>query len=339
MINKDEKSPFKTAGEKLPKDGLNYNTDESKPYPGLVSAKVFFFFLSIFFLILSASLGGKIRDLNGEESKLRSACVTERENLLTLSKILSYYKEKNGSYPSNDEQLTQIPLFKEIAKSRPGHYTLDAKFKTDLPAVHKTFDEIINASAGYNYRECISISDSVVLSPYSVPYILENRSGQPEEKFKNSPLNDKIPAREKYSVEVDKGIFIYSPAILYHAHAQANHADKIKAFSLFKTLSQIAGAILAILFLSSFNFSTVKVFIISSIEAIIGLAAIGVAFLIATQNYTSCYRPSSFDLPPRNPNTLNLCSEILEKYKQNGIINESSYQKFKNALTKELTKF
>ncbi|MEZ7893229.1 MAG: hypothetical protein QMC67_15945 [Candidatus Wallbacteria bacterium] len=50
MINKDEKSPFKTAGEKLPKDGLNYNTDESKPYPGLVSAKVFFFFLSIFFL-------------------------------------------------------------------------------------------------------------------------------------------------------------------------------------------------------------------------------------------------------------------------------------------------
>lgn len=339
MPDIDKNQYFKETGRFLLKNCLHNKTIQ--PQKG--AASLFLFILICLTLILIIYSEDQIRKSNIGESNFKRNYEVEARNLFTLSAILNYYKEKTGKYPSNDEQLMQIPIFKEIAGIKQGIYYLDNKFKLDMPDTYKEFNKILGENNTYNYKMPISVSSDGILSPYAIPYILENRTGTAENNFNFSPLNNKNLKSEKYSLKVSENVYIYSPSALYYAYQDLQLEEKInnqkQQFLTLRNNSIVIMIILTVLFFIKYGFSSLKKNFASMAELLISCATIGIiAAITVPQAITHCYRPAPFKLPQRDKNTVDLCSELLEKYKQNNIISEAAYQKLKNSLTKEIEK-
>lgn len=281
-----------------------------------------------------------------------------RLELETIKKNLIKYKEKNGSFPSNEEGLSVLNNVKE-------------EYRENNPE---------NAYSGHPPGPYIS--NNLILSSFKLPYIYENRTGLPKEAFSHSPAER--DTGNYYSTKVADGIYVYCAGMLrfyddYIALKEQFRKNRwiiiVTGISMIisglillaifsKRLSEeklititgilwIAIGVLAItimaftgfLFFAFFagimilltkwiSISPAGIFRAIKIAVLIILAAISALFFGAG-NLVSCYRPAPVGQWRRKalyPDYL----ELLAKYRDNKVIKQETFYKIKQILDSEL---
>jgi len=320
-------------------------------------------------IVLCSALGTYLLGSYGDESRgkwrlLAHMGVIDRQ-LSELKDLLIRYRAIHGGYPTNDEGLAVLDGFDGRFKtvlyqhvSRPGDSTsfysgLSGNFLEDSKQAIKDF-RAKHSRAPQNAQEFqqppygmfkperpsdyvpvdvelgITEADDVfllspagVLSPWMVPYIYENRIGMDRQAFADSPAG--VDTKRRYSVEVDKGgVYVYSVG-------GQLYAEKLDSMQWDDTQMILfgLGLLLAALVFTALMF-------VSSAAAITGtLALIGSAAIAFSFHYNRpqelCYMMSPL-FSDRNPELVPRQKELLDKYRDAGVLGDQAYHKAMAAL-------
>ncbi|MBI5360084.1 MAG: hypothetical protein HZA48_05820 [Planctomycetes bacterium] len=223
-----------------------------------------------------------------------------QEHLTKLKDELILYKQQNGKYPDNNE----------------GFLALD-KLKSGMQSC-----ELNNRYyASYPYE--MTFSGTEILSPWLIPYVYENRNGLKPAVFRDSPASDKYGI----SIKVDDGIFVYSPAAIVF-----NRYYKMLLYELYAVRLISAG--LPIFFLILLMRHTPKRRLNklppkrpSLLKKLAGISIFLISMFAGTiPNQITCYVMIHFSRY-KHPEMAAEYVSLLNKYRDNGVITEATYQK------------
>ncbi|MHC4661669.1 MAG: hypothetical protein ACYS8W_08260 [Planctomycetota bacterium] len=262
-----------------------------------------------------------------------------RAELAAVKKFLLQYKAKYGDFPTNNEGLNTEKLYKIIlsdpAAIQPGN-TGGIKY------------ENLQAYGAYNVKNPRGtfskaiLADSGLLSVRYVPYIYENRRCTERAKFTRSVVDD--DPDNFYSIKVADGIYVWSIGA-YMRYSAINVLVLEKNTAILLTAGGLV--ILALIFFTLYiyryrteNRKKPKSIPLTVLKSAIGISAIaGASFLgVLRPTYFSCYMRAALgpDYSYRIAEMLTKYQQILEKYREKGIIKQEVYDKLKAAMEKEL---
>ncbi len=156
------------------------------------------------------------------------------------------------------------------------------------------------------------VSPAGLLSPLQIPYMYENRNGLDASLFADSPVGRDSDGR--YSVHVDKGVYVYSVGGLHYAELiDKSRARRVRIALLLAALLVASTALLIWA-------ARVKGGIIA-LAAMLGIGSLG---YFASQ--VSCYVMSSL-FRYRDPKIVVRQKELLEKQHASGIISDQTYER------------
>jgi hypothetical protein len=159
-----------------------------------------------------------------------------------------------------------------------------------------------------------------ILSPWLLPYVYENRSNLDAAAFEFSPVNRDPNGR--YSVCVDKGIYVYSVGAKNYAEIndrlrQENVTIQLVGMSFL--LVAIALSILAIRAAEHRLKAGFMVTIAMGLSTLLGPGLYGL-------NTATCYYMIPF-FSRRDPQMVVQQKDLLDKYRAAGVISEETYKK------------
>jgi len=240
----------------------------------------------------------------------RSHFTGTKEELGKISDALKTYKEHTGAYPTNDEGLAVLPEFKVM------DYEGDIRMPLRWPGQEPTHSTI------------------GPLSGWGVPYVYENRRGIAKEKFADSPVEKDTAGL--YSLRVDDDIYVYSvegPTLA--SEYRQNLQVQIVVYAM--VLAFFLAAILsyAIPMIRKSKSRLVKV-------SRIAVRSVWYVFILLTSlilgeralTSTMCYVVEYFHRGKR-PGYTAAYRQVLDKYKERGIIKEETYNTLLTNLEKE----
>jgi type II secretory pathway pseudopilin PulG len=297
------------------------------------------------------------------ESRVRQHLEVIGSQLEGIKKQLQTYKTAHGHYPTNDEGLAALDNFDAKfamtfyrrpdapADELPRFFTrfwwkdssrYIALYREDhghVPTNAKEFSEACNFNdhqpdssenmTAVPMEIAIGADDNIfllspagVLSPWLTPYGYENRNGLDASKFTDSPANS--DSRQRYSIRVDDGIFIYSVG-------GQLCAQKLPRMWWERMWPRFLGGIFLL-----FAILVAIVLVRSSKLGFgLGLASLlisgGVGAAASAASYTTCYRPAPL-FYRRDAEMVAMQRELLNKYHSNGAIGNQAYQKAISAL-------
>lgn len=159
------------------------------------------------------------------------------------------------------------------------------------------------------------------MTQWLVPFVYENRKGLNPNLFRDSPAGNV----HGISIKVDSDVFVYSPALLILG-------KEYKSLQLKMCLIRIASLILPVFFLILIACSianrkpgklTIKT--VERLRIILILLLPICAGLFLTQS--SCYFRTTFNTKQKHPEMAAEYISLLNKYRDNGVITEATYQK------------
>lgn len=249
------------------------------------------------------------------ESQINAHFWEFKKQLDQVKKMLIEHKQKYGRYPDNDEGLLALDEFrKQMENVNPD--VLDFFYKGDLMP-----------------------SEAGVLSLWGVPLMYENRSGLDPALFDFSPVNQ--DPDWKYSIEVDKDIYVYSVGWMeYRNEELKHHEDAINKWHnkhLIKNIITIIIVVLFVLLVGSFFLKqkqpASKKFVI--LHAVISGLAIVASYMMGSYEpkIIACYIAIPFGGIKKTA-YIKKHAELLEKYEKAGIIKNETYFKLRKAVEK-----
>lgn len=234
-----------------------------------------------------------------------------QRQLKCMAGYLRSGKKATGKYPSNENGpfiMSQLALKNE----RKDPFWRDVLYTKDID------------------RNLVPGQDAPLLSEWGEPLIYENRNGLPPELFSNSgATND---AGRNYSAEVDNGIYLWT---LGGQQAYDNYSRWHKHRASILRLGIFFGLLYV---LSSFSFILLMhmqtlyqkrllwSFVRDSLLAFIILGFAGSSL----GSVESCYIPAR--TAERTPELTNDYLALMQKYHEQGIIQDATYVKLKKAL-------
>lgn len=239
---------------------------------------------------------GKALDVDRDHSLLYIRYGLRRNDkiLLDAKQQLQECHRKTGHYPSNDERLLFI-AGQIKSKSEPD----DSSYWT------------------YGRKLC---------SPWGDPLIYENRRGLAESKFADSGAT--IDTKRHYSIEVDKGIYLWSLGAQQHYETYAIWKPKVDLIRIFSSIIAIILVGLSVRLSirdKQFTSWSDKIFgVIWSIIAGLVISIIPAALFIPMYAKT-CYEGGLSWY--RRPELTKDYLELIDRYHNNGVIGDDAYKK------------
>lgn len=161
------------------------------------------------------------------------------------------------------------------------------------------------------------LDDGQVLSPWLQPYMYENRTMGPESRFKGSPVEGDWTRR--FSVKVDKGVFIYSPSAEFMVRRQGGtwwHCrGPLVMGAAMVLVALLMGITLSLRHRQSAPFITALKSVFLTLGGGVALAAVIMP---------SCYamaRPFSY----QDPAMVRRQVELLDQYRERGVISAETH--------------
>jgi hypothetical protein len=228
-----------------------------------------------------------------------------RTEMRGIAKYLRNYKMKTGHYPTNDKGLLAIP---ELVKACRAYHSYGHPFSS------------------------LRATNSGILTLWGEPFIYENRKGLEPSNFDESGANN--DTKRRYSVCVDKGVYIWSVA------ARDNH-NKYRIWSpviivLYIILVLILVAVF-VLFIKASHRALIRRNIkwrgfFFTADVIGGISLAAFLWIVGlTSSMTTCYIMSSFRL--RDPELTGEYVQVLTQYHEHGIISDQAYGKLMSSLS------
>jgi hypothetical protein len=234
-----------------------------------------------------------------------------REQLNVIADALRNFKAKTGAYPTNDEGLAVLP-----------------EFKPPSPTENTESRETATEPGPGPWPSAIG---PITMS--GLAYVYENRNGLPAEKFADSPVEkDK---EGQYSLEVNDGIYVYSIEEGDMAPEERLNPGFLIAVSIVCVvfIAAIFSYALPAIRRSRLGFVIVAKWLVRS-AAFLLLAVYAFFALNGYPGSTTCYVPMRLDRTKR-PRYSAEYRQILQKYKDRGIIKETTYNTIMETLKKE----
>ncbi|MBI5779753.1 MAG: type II secretion system protein GspG [Planctomycetes bacterium] len=250
-------------------------------------------------------------------------------HLQIISKHLKLYRTKNNRYPTNDEGLAVLSELKA--------QLIEEYAYLPAPMGKQPKDK---GSVYYGLQGGMCPFESGILSSWFEPFVYENRNGLPENLFSDSPVNKYKGGL--YSIRVADGIYVYSVgAISYYQDYIDALAKRTRTRIIVWCLPFISFILLNIflyLFIKANKLSNrnpaklwIKLIkIAGGIIIILGTVLIGLKKPM--QNTVSCYSMAPYFDLSRRPEIISQYNDLLDKYHQQGIIKDATYQKTRKAM-------
>lgn len=252
----------------------------------------------LFILLQATDVAGSIYLSDGDFttgiSFARAQMNKIHEHLLLIKGHLIQFENQNGRYPTNDEGLSVLDGLRTKIKE------LDIEYDN-------SYYEMRNGE--------IRRFDSEILSPWYVPFIYENRRGQNENMFSESPVNN--DHGENYSVRVDEGIFVYSSGAI----------DSFKTYTLFKMRLYKGYCFFAFTYvLVFFLFISVLTKKFQGILIALSVSVYGYFINVGSMVRSTCYATDVFS-KYEHIDKAEVYVELLNKYHDAGVISDETYAK------------
>ncbi len=288
------------------------------------------------------SLGLSDRELRHSEGEL-----------VAIKDLLRDYRERHGRYPSNDEGLSSLDgfTFRGTQSVRAGFICSDfwgeywnrepndrrqavaACLRDGMPeqqairCVGLFGEETKEPEAGLtrvdyvlSAKHDVFITSPVgILSPWLLPYMYENRTGSSAAQYAASPVN--AGERDRFCIEIDSGVFLYSVGALVTDELHAPAAQK-------RGLMRVSGPALLILALVVWFLQFRRGWKNGLGTAGAFLALVVVCCIILLPS-TVRYGPHT-DMHPfigRSPAMVDRQKGLLASYRAKGVISEETYRK------------
>lgn len=228
-----------------------------------------------------------------------------------ITKRIQDYRQKHGQVPQTTA---------EFLESHIGS-ALDPEWRSfaleDLESLE--FDVAIGKEDNLYF-----LSPAGIMSPWLMPYVYENRNGLNQVLFADSPA--RRDSKKLYSIQVDDGIYVYSVGGRFY-----NKKLSVMWWQRYGPRILGVGLILtAVVFLVLIIRSSKKTAIIG-ILALAGSVGGGIGFGFKNITYATCYIMSLL-FSWRDPEMIVQQKELLDKYHENGVINDMTYEKSLSAL-------
>ena len=213
---------------------------------------------------------------------------------------LRSFRDTHGKAPQNQKEFCEIGL-------GPVEYRSDDSAKLQTTQVDIAID---------SHDNLFLLDKSGVLSPWLLPYIYENRTGHDAKAFQGSLADGD---RWGYAAKVDDGVTISSSGGYLYARELNRLWWQRNGPRGFGVSLIVFGAVVAIFAARG-----------KLVRPLTGLLAVIPGFLVggffSTVNYATCYISSGL-FSHRSPEMVALQLELLEKYRQNGVINDETYRR------------
>jgi len=229
-----------------------------------------------------------------------------QEHLADLKELLLDYRNRHGRYPTNDEGLAAIDNFKSKV---PLFYRCDDAPPDNGQPLGVEAEPAVDKNGNASVMDSSGVPSSLLL-----PFMYENRSGIDAAKFAFSPVNG--DSNRRYSVLVDKGVYVYS----LNGRVCADTLDHLWWEDFYPVL--IGFALLA----TAIAAATALFRGGRRITAIAALAVPVVLGGLFGSIRVGCYATDSLSIH-RSPQMAFQQKNLLDKYLAAGVISEDTYRK------------
>jgi hypothetical protein len=260
-----------------------------------------------------------------------------REDLEDIANHLHRFEKENGRYPTNDEGLLVLEALK-------------AKWSVSLESMHEISFEELKNKYGFTQKEIERklmgprlwalrrreapyqpVSEAGILSPWDIPYVYENRKGLSKDSFADSPAT--LDTGRNYSLQVDEDIYVYCVGAMIH------YEEYVSLIREMYIVRMVTGALIAVFTVLFFVFRPKRASrsrIVTAAKVAGATAAVlGSAFIAWAPNSVTCYIMRYFG-EWRRPQMLAKYEELLERYRQRGVISDEAAAKVRKALSEEM---
>lgn len=217
------------------------------------------------------------------------------------------YRASHGHVPKNAEELNQTALTRGVLLPEGAEPPI-------VPAVEEVAEaELAITKSG----DLLLLGQGGALTPWLVPYLYENRVGLPASAFGDSPCNR--DSRRRFSVRVDDGVFVYTTGgQLFASEYDASWWEYYGP--------RMAGA--AMLLAAAFCVALLwRAWRWRAVYGIIAIVASAFAGVMATYTFPPTRQRMSAHFAWRDPQMVVRQLELLEKYRDRGVISEEAFRK------------
>lgn len=229
----------------------------------------------------------------------------------STTKALEEFRREHGRPPRNQEEFCQTRLGLGFYDARPSSETEQQPTRVEI-AIDRANNIFLLDRAG-------------VLSPWLLPYNYENRTGRDADAFRHSLADED---QWGYSVRVDEDVYVSSSGgYLY--------AGQVRRIWWRRNGPRMFGVLLIVI--------GVAVAVCGAVRGregrpLLAISAVIPGFLLGgflhVSNRMTCYVMQEI-FSRRSPEMVSLQMELLEKYRENGVINQETYGRAVSAVRRE----
>ncbi len=224
--------------------------------------------------------------------------------------VILEYRAAHGHVPRNAGELNQTALTRGVLLPEGAEPPI-------VPAVEEVAEaELAITKSG----DLLLLGPGGVLTPWLVPYLYENRTGLPASAFGDSPCDR--DSRRRFSAKVDDGVFVYSTggelfAAEYDVSWWEYYGPRMAGVAML-----LAAAVCVVLLWRAWRWRAVYG-MIAVVAAVVGASMVA-ALLPAICVTGTAMRPA---FAYRGPAMVVRQRELLEKYRERGVISAETFRK------------